>query len=342
MTKLKIVHLVDDTTPGGVMRVVDHILTASELGRDADHSLHRAERGSFLASTIEADLIVSHLSLSWRGLPYLTALRALHADIPLVHVEHSYTEGFAALNVPHKRRFHTLLRVAYALFDRVVAVSRTQGNWLIERGLIEPSGLQVITSCVDLSHFRALPAPRTRRVIGAIGRLHPQKGFDTLIHAFRALPGKDLELQVHGDGPDRDKLRDLSTGDPRIRFIGHGGDPAAIMARTDIVAMPSRWEAYGLVALEARAAHRPLIVSNIDGLRDHIAAGATAARGFSVSDWTSDLRDAITSTDRTTPVGTPEAEEQNFLDSWKRLVADLVTPDERRPRKVRKSLMTAV
>ncbi|MCA0872932.1 glycosyltransferase [Seohaeicola saemankumensis] len=324
MTEQLIVHLVDDVTPGGVMRVLDHILTAPDLRRGARHILRRVDRVRVVSRRIEADMIVSHLSVNWRGLPHLIALRAMHPDVPLLHVEHSYTQAFTALNVPHKGRFHTLLRVAYALFDRVVAVSRAQGDWLAQRGLVDPDALRVIPSCVALERFRALPAPASRRVIGAIGRLHRQKGFDTLIEAFRALPDPDLELHLHGDGPDRDLLRDLAGGDRRIRFRGHGGDPAAIMAEVDVVAMPSRWEAYGLVALEARAACRPLIVAPVDGLRDHIAAGATPVRGGGVAAWSTALRTA-TAAPSTPDARAPEAEAA-FADAWQQLIGELVAP----------------
>ena len=323
MSKPQIVHLVDDTTPGGVMRVLDHILTAPGLGADADHSLRRVEKGTVMARRIEADVIVSHLSVNWRGLPHLIALRALHPDTPLVHVEHSYTEGFAALNVPHKGRFQTLLRVAFALFDRVVGVSRAQGDWLVNRGLVNPEALSVIRSCVALDGFRALPDPQVRRVIGAIGRLHRQKGFDTLIAAFRALTDADIALHIHGDGPERDRLRDLAGADRRIRFFGHGGDPAAIMAQVDIVAIPSRWEAYGLVALEAQAARRPLLVSNVDGLRDHVATGATPVQNCSVAAWTAALRAELAAPRSGTAQQPAPWAEDAFATGWRQLIADL-------------------
>lgn len=287
MTRPHIVHLIDDTTAGGVMRVLDHILNSPDLALTARHSLHPVKRGALSFSRLDADMVVSHLSVSWRSLPGLVALRAAHADKPLIHVEHSYTEAFTAQNVTAKRRFHALLRIAYSLFDRVVAVSEAQGRWLTGAGLVGPESVRVIASAVDLSAFFALPdANKRTRVIGAIGRLDRQKGFDTLIQAFRACPDPDLQLHIFGDGPERKMLEELADEDARIMFMGHVADTAAAMSSVDAVAMPSRWEAYGLVALEARAARRPLLAGDVDGLKDHIAHGAICVRGTNVESWT--------------------------------------------------------
>ena len=93
-------------------------------------------RGRFSAPALDDDIIVSHLSVSWRNLPQLVALRARYADRTLIHVEHSYTAAFTGLKVRHRTRFFALLRTAYSLFDRLVAVSEAQGRWLAERGLV--------------------------------------------------------------------------------------------------------------------------------------------------------------------------------------------------------------
>ncbi|MBT9382257.1 glycosyltransferase [Pseudooceanicola sp. CBS1P-1] len=270
----RILHLVDDTTPGGVMRMLEFLATDPALARQAGHMIMPVPRGRVGRLSLQADLVVSHLSVNWRALPRLIALRARHPGLKIVHVEHSYTEGFTALNVPSRARFHTLLRTAYALFDRVVAVSEGQGTWLRDRGLVPGARLTVIRSVVDLTRFAALPGPQGRpRVLGAFGRLDRQKGFDTMITAFRTLPDPGAELHIFGEGSERAALEALAAEDLRVTFHGHVEDPVAAMAGVDAVLMPSRWEAYGIAALEARVAGRPLIATGIDGLRDH-AGGA--------------------------------------------------------------------
>lgn len=328
MTDLTIIHLIDDATPGGVMRVLDHIRTHPALNRGMRHEIRPVRRGSLSAPRLEADLIVSHLAINWRGLPFLMQLRALNAQTPLLHVEHSYTAGFVAHRVPSKLRFFTLLRTAYALFDKVAAVSAAQRDWLAERGLIDTERLDLLRSSVDLMPFLRLPGVRdVPKVIGAIGRLDPQKGFDLLILAFRACTRPDLKLRIHGTGSEEAALRALAGNDSRITFHGHADDPVTAMAAVDVVAMPSRWEAYGLVALEARAAGRGLLVSGVDGLADHVRDGARRVDS-SLDAWVAalDRQDheilSGTARARLRAMQTPDA----AIEAWARVIADMTAP----------------
>lgn len=318
MRRPRVLHLIDDTTAGGVTRVVDHIVTSPKLAQDADHRLLVVDgkRGGLRHK--DADVIVSHLSVNWRNLPRVAALRLCNPHARLIHIEHSYTESFVHLNVHHKRRFNLLLRLAYGLYDRVAAVSHAQGVWLRRTGTVPARKLKIIRSFVDLSAFEALaPAAGPIRVIGAIGRLEPQKGFDALIREFRSADRPDLELHIYGTGSEEAKLRALAGSDPRIKLKGFVTDPVSAMENVDAIVMPSRWEAYGLVAIEALAARRPLFVSGLDGLRDHLSWGAREVPNDVPGAWRLAIeempREAISGS-RSQSLDCLEGE---FLDAWK-------------------------
>ena len=320
MKRPQIIHLVDDTTAGGVMRLLEYICTDPDMGRNAHHSLRVVRKGALSMRRIKADVIVSHLSVSWRTLPALISLRALHADTPLVHVEHSYTQSFTALNVAKKDRFLTLLRIGYAMFDHLVAVSQAQARWMFRHRLADLGALSVISPTVPLASFAALPAPKgPPRTIGAMGRLDRQKGFDLLIPAFRQIAAPDARLIFYGEGPERARLTALAEGDPRIVFAGHSDSPEAAMQSVDAIAMPSRWEAYGLVALEARAAGRPVLVSGIDGLKDQIADGATPVRNYTVEGWSAALQSLLNGDIPAAPRPDAALQSVEFAHQWDQL-----------------------
>nr|WP_319249766.1 glycosyltransferase family 4 protein [uncultured Celeribacter sp.] len=316
---IRIAHLVDDQNPGGVTRYLDFIAHHPAMRDVAQHDIIPVSRAHPGRVKTDADLIVSHLTITWRGLPGLMALRARYPNTPLVHVEHSYCKGFIAPNVRHHRRFFTLLRTAYALFESVVAVSQTQSQWLARHGLVTPEALYVISPCVPLAPFTALNAPATPpRRIAAIGRLDRQKGFDLLITAFRNLPQEDLTLDLYGDGPEREFLERLAQSDPRIRFHGHVA-PETALARCDAVAMPSRWEPYGLVALEAQAAGRQVLLSNTDGLRDQAARGLHLVCEPTEAAWTRALLE-LSQGEIAAPHRISTAPEVHCAEAWKLLI----------------------
>lgn len=324
----RVLHLVDDATPGGVTRVLDQIRSSLDMARDARHEVITVQRNKGLPN-LRADVIVSHLSISWRSLPALISFRARHASTPLIHVEHSYTHAFTALNVPMKLRFFALLRTAYALFDKVVAVSQPQAAWLERRGLVRPDMLHVITPVVDLRGFRALPAPAgPLRRIGAIGRLHSQKGFDILIDAFRLLEDPQASLHIHGTGAQEEALKARAAGDTRIVFHGHSDDPEAVMAGLDVIAIPSRWEAFGLVALEARAAGRSILTSGVDGLSESAGRTARVVADPCADSWAAALQHHLSRAPLTTDPTRAATAEADFTAAWAALIAELAPQTE--------------
>ena len=322
-----VLHLVDDATAVGVMRVLDFLRSDSALALTGRHEVKAVSRGASIGDIGHPDVIVSHLAISWRSLPSLVGVRATYARTPLVHVEHGYTEQYMAHNVSGKRRFRTLLKLAYSGFDRVVCVSNGQAAWMVGSGLVHADKAVTIQSCVDLRLFRAMPAPTgPARVFGAIGRLDDQKGFDTLIKAFRQCPDPDIKLHVIGDGAQEIALMMLAGKDTRIVFRGFQSDPVQALADVDVVLMPSRWEAYGLVAIEALAAGRRLVCHNIDGLSDHAQHGGVMMDAITVeklSEVIAREAHADSQANDLSPVRTTKQLENRFRQSWQSLLGEL-------------------
>jgi glycosyltransferase involved in cell wall biosynthesis len=116
--------------------------------------------------------------------------------------------------------------------------------------------------------------------VGILGTLRHQKGQAFGIQAVGELvrDGVPLMLHVYGDGPDRDTLeqlsRDVGLGE-RVHFHGHVTDTAAHMYCLDLVVVPSRFESFGYVAVEAMSLHKPVIAAGVGGLLEIIENGRT-------------------------------------------------------------------
>ena len=134
----------------------------------------------------------------------------------------------------------------------------------------------------NFSHLNLSPvktAPRKPPVIGALGRLDEIKGFDVLLRAAAKLrdQGVDFRLRLAGDGPEMGPLKQLSAGlglAERVEFVGWVCNPGDFLKTIDLFVVPSRYESFGLVVIEAMAAGVPVITSDIEGPCEILKGGA--------------------------------------------------------------------
>jgi len=122
----------------------------------------------------------------------------------------------------------------------------------------------------------AMNTPPEAQVVLALGRLHPNKGFDVLIRALDHLPGYWLWLA--GSGPEERALRRLAASvgvDDRVRFLGWRDDTASLFAAADVFICPSRHEPLGNVVLEAWAHRVPVVAAASAGPAALIEDGRT-------------------------------------------------------------------
>lgn len=123
---------------------------------------------------------------------------------------------------------------------------------------------------LNFAHIRDVPAvsraalntPEEAKVVVALGRLHEAKAFDTLLQAL-AIERRPY-LWLAGEGPLRRKLESLAGTlgiADRVRFLGWRDDREALFAAADICVVPSRYEPFGSVTVEAWATRLPLVAA---------------------------------------------------------------------------------
>jgi len=172
--------------------------------------------------------------------------------------------------------------------DHVIAVSEDVYKVLQEHYGVKPDNMTIITNGIDIKQFcgkqpsaqlrSSLHLDGDQTVIGTIGRLHFQKGQKFLIAAVRHLVsrGYPVVLLLAGDGTLREELEAQTEAcglQKHIRFLGARSDTAEILALTDIFVFPSLYEGTSLALLEAMAAGKPIVASDIPGTAAVITHG---------------------------------------------------------------------
>jgi glycosyltransferase involved in cell wall biosynthesis len=266
--KPKILHLLSDRNVGGITACTNSLMR-SHLSKKYDFLLLTPDEALAQMPDLKPDLIIMHDPSAWKILPVLWRLRS-HGQV-LIH-DHHYSKSFEAINVPNKQRFRLALKLAHAIANYVVAVSHAQGDWMLEHKLVKPEKLTVIQQCRILDDFLSLPIkPLGEKLIfGVYGRFSNQKGIELVLAAMQALPDLNVELLIGGYGEHEQMLHRIAEGDRRIQFVGKLSNVPQFLETCDVVLIPSRWEPWGNVCVEAKAAAKPVIVTNVDGLPEQI------------------------------------------------------------------------
>ncbi|MGB8213930.1 MAG: glycosyltransferase [Anaerolineales bacterium] len=249
------------------------------------------------------DLIHSHywmsglaaeaLSDAWGGIPIVQMFHTLGEMKN--RVARSAAEREGAYRLDGER--HVLARV-----DRIIAATpaeQAQLEWLYK---VDPRKVVIIPPGVDVGHFYPIPVDEARQFIGLapesrmilfVGRIEPLKGLDTLIKAVACLRVQDLAEPVHlaiiGGDPEAapedmsaemtriQKICDELTVGKMVVFLGKRGQDTLpyYYSAAEVLVMPSRYESFGMVALEAMACGTPVIASQVGGLAYLVQDGLT-------------------------------------------------------------------
>lgn len=250
---------------------------------------------------IRADL---DLLLLWQLVRFL---RAQRPDIVHTHLIHGDLYGTLAARlagVPYvistkhnddvfrQRGFYAWLdRTAARYQDRIITISHHLKRFHVEveglpadkivtihYGLVQEAFLKGVGEGMDVR--AELDIPTDAPLAGVVGRLTEQKGHTYLLDAFAAVVRElpSARLLVVGDGELHLALERQAARlrlDDSVTFTGHRADVPRIMMALDVLVVPSLWEGFGLVLLEAMAAGKPIVASCVSAIPEIVADGET-------------------------------------------------------------------
>ncbi len=247
-----------------------------------------------LRKNLNYDLIHSHYWMS--GIAAIQLKEVWH--IPFIHMFHTLGHmknriaGFGEAEGDYRiEGEHRVIKAA----ERLIAATPAevaQLQWLYNA---DSRKIVVVPPGVDLSHFYPIPKDEARAYVGVpktdknilfVGRVEPLKGIDTLLRAIGQMcqagtinrdslcvtivggePDVDLEEMTHEMSRLQKMRGEYGIGDV-VTFIGKRSQDTLpyYYAAADVVVMPSHYESFGMVALEAMACGTPVVASEVGGL----------------------------------------------------------------------------
>ena len=240
-----------------------------------------------LAHTFDLEVVHAHDWLTAHAASIVTSAagRNSAASVPWVHTVHATEAGRHQGWLPGdlSRAIHSIEQWSVHSADRVIVCSQHM-RWEVDRlfampdAVVIPNGVDVSSILVDVQQRDEIRARYGDHLIVHTGRLEWEKGAHTLIEALPRLRRSfsDVQCVIAGRGSQADALVDLARRkrvSPRVHIRGWmpEAELRALVAAADVAVVPSLYEPFGIVALEAAAVNTPVVAARAGGLGEFLA-----------------------------------------------------------------------
>ena len=217
--------------------------------------------------------------------------------------------------------------------DKIIAISDHAKEELVNRYGFEEDSVRMIPHGVNTDRFyprkklhpEVSPGKTTLLYVGRIG---PRKGLDLILKSINKLDDDNLELLIAGTGRHEKYLQKLANEiqlSSKVRFLGYVPDEELPMlySSADMFVLPSRYEGFGLVLLEAMACGTPVIGSNTGGIPTVIeddVSGKIVER--KVEEFTKAISSIANDSDKRMEMGN-NARDIAFRTSWEEVISEV-------------------
>jgi glycosyltransferase involved in cell wall biosynthesis len=231
-----------------------------------------------LLKTLAIDLVLTNMDKELR----FAGLAAKWAGgVPLV--------SRRGIDYPLKDRLHYRLTYNWLATIVVANSQATKDSLLRHAPWLNPERVKVIYNGIDPDPFmqptaldlRAhLGLAKDSRLIGFVGQLDERKGWHTMMPAFvqTARRHPNAHLVAVGVGPLQKWIEHYASVQgvgERVHLLGFRDDIVDVMKNIDMLLLPSLWEGFGIVMVEAMAAAKPVIVTNVSSMPEVVVEGQT-------------------------------------------------------------------
>lgn len=292
---MKVLHFITGLQVGGAEKMLLRTLPKLEGEHIVCSIIPRAPIGELLEESgikVEYLNIESFLHIA-RLLQFIRLIKREKPDILVTYLLHADIIGriigkitripiiVCSLRCAHqdKKLLIWIDRITSTLANHYIALSEAVAQWAIHTLRVPSEKISVIKNGIDIQEI--VPPDRTKKmysgtVISYIGRLDPQKGIIYLLESIPLLRKnyrKPFTVLLIGDGPLKKEVQQIvSTNnlDKIVKILGFQKNIPLYLAETDIVISPTLFEGMSNSLLEAMAAGKPIITTNIPENRDII------------------------------------------------------------------------
>lgn len=296
---MRILHIINSLGVGGAEKLIaDTLPKLKDKGVDVELLVLKTVGSKFESDLIAQGIVLHSLEVENIYNPIvIIKIRAYLKNYDIVHVHLFPAQYWVVLSTmffksppllittehstTNRRRSIALLkyidRFVYNRYQTIIGISKgTSAN--LNTHLGGKNKIVTVENGVDLNKFYHAKSINKEKfgfkstdvVLTMVAGFKPAKDQDTVIKSLSLLPN-NVKLLLVGDGVRKHDCMCLakSSGvEDRVCFLGVRNDIADILKSSDICVVSSHWEGFGLVAVEGMAVGKPILASNVSGLRD--------------------------------------------------------------------------
>lgn len=300
---MRVLHVISSLEIGGAQRLLSDLLPKQkQQGIDVSLLVLKSEDNAFSKKVADAGVPIISLDVKSFRNPFLAfKVRKVirQYDVVHAHLVHAlyicslaarglktkmvYTEHSTSNNRRGKTYVRPIEKFIYGRYDKLISISQQTQDALQDWLQSNDERFVVINNGVDTKAFANIHKEVIPKSLIMVSRFASSKDQETVIRAMKELDD-DITLRLVGDGENLEHCKMVARVcgvEDRVQFFGARADVAELVAESYIGIQSSNWEGFGLTAVEMMAAGKPIIATDVDGLKQ-VVEGAGVL--FSVKD----------------------------------------------------------
>lgn len=286
---MKLLHVISSLEIGGAQRLLSDLLPIQkQQGLDVSLLVLRQQDTDFTKKVLDAGVPIISFDVENFCNPIIVfKLRYIikHFDVVHAHLVHAlylcslatrglsvklvYTEHSTSNNRRGKWFMRPIEKIIYGRCQKLISISKQTQDALQEWLQSNDERFVIINNGVNTKRFAIIRKPVIPKSLIMVSRFASSKDQETVIRAMRHIDSESI-LRLVGDGENLNHCKQVACDcdvEDRVKFLGARSDVAELIAESYIGIQSSNWEGFGLTAVEIMSCGKPVIASDVDGLK---------------------------------------------------------------------------